>query len=162
MTLPPSSQQVAQAAAALGYSIEIVEFAQSTRTAQEAADAVGCIVGRIVKSLLFSAAGQPIMCLVSGANQLDEKKLAHLLELPRKQVARADAEFTRASTGFAIGGVSPFGLAVAMPVYLDADLQQYETVWVAAGTPNTAFEMAVKDLINASRAQVADLRREGA
>ncbi|HMR64451.1 MAG TPA: YbaK/EbsC family protein, partial [Anaerolineae bacterium] len=103
----PTAQKVADAAQTLGLKIEIKEFEASTRTAQEAAQAVGCDVAQIVKSLLFVVDGQPTMALVSGANQLDEKKLATLCGVSRKKIKRADADTARAATGFAIGGGAP-------------------------------------------------------
>lgn len=157
-TLSPSARRVADAAAALGLSIQIISYDQSTRTAQEAADAIGCDVGQIVKSLVFTVAGQPIIALVSGANQLDTTKLAALQGVGRKQVHRADADTVRSATGFAIGGVPPFGHASPMTVYVDRDLTQYTTVWAAAGTPNTIFAVATNDLIRAGAGEVVDLK----
>lgn len=130
----PSAQKVADAAQALGLDIEIVEFAQTTRSAQEAADAIGCDVAQIVKSLCFVVNGRATICLVSGANQLDERKLAALAGVGRKQVSRAEAEMVKAATGFTIGGVPPFGHVTSLPVYIDEDLKRFEVVWAAAGT----------------------------
>ncbi|MEY4222165.1 MAG: hypothetical protein RL334_807, partial [Chloroflexota bacterium] len=107
--LQPAAQKVADAAAALGLTIAVREFDESTRTAAEAAAAVGCALGQIVKSLVFLAAGQPVLALVSGSNQLATSKLAALCGTSGKQVQRADADAVRAATGFAVGGVPPFG-----------------------------------------------------
>jgi Cys-tRNA(Pro) deacylase len=159
MPLSASTQRVEQALREKGLQCQIVEFDQSTRTAQEAANAVNCEVARIVKSLLFVAAEQAVMCLVSGANQLDERKLADLLGVSRKQVQRATAEITRQATGFAIGGVCPFGLANPLPIFLDNDLQAFESVWVAAGAPNAVFEIATVALCSATQAQVVELAK---
>lgn len=156
----PSAQRVAEAAQALGLDIEIVEFAQTTRSAQEAAEAVGCQVAQIVKSLCFVVNGRSTICLVSGANQLDERKLAALSGVGRKQVSRADADSVKAATGFSIGGVPPFGHATPSPVYVDEDLLQFETVWAAAGTPFAVFAVRPAELARASGGQVADLKRE--
>jgi Cys-tRNA(Pro) deacylase len=156
----PSAQRVAEAAQALGLNIEIVEFAQTTRSAQEAAEAIGCQVGQIVKSLCFVVNGRSTICLVSGANQLDERKLAALAGVGRKQVSRADADSVKAATGFSIGGVPPFGHANLLPVYVDEDLMQYETVWAAAGTPFAVFAVRPAELVRASGGQVAALKRE--
>src|SRR5512143_1513449 len=131
----PSAQKVADAARALGLSIGIVEFEETTRTAQDAANAIGCQVAQIVKSLLFVVDGQPVMALVSGVNRLDERKLAALRGVGRKQVERADADAAKAATGFSIGGVPPFGHASRLPVYVDEDLARFDVVWAAAGTP---------------------------
>src|SRR5262245_8996399 len=135
----PTAQKVAEAAQALGLTITIKEFAESTRTAADAAQAIGCTVGQIVKSLLFVVDDQPIMALVSGANQLDEKKLATLCGVSRKKVKRAGAETARNATGFAIGGVPPFGHTKPLPIYIDQDFLQFEIIWAAAGTPNAVF-----------------------
>ncbi len=159
-SLPPASQRVADAAAALGLTIDIVVFAQTTRTAEEAAAAVGCAVGQIVKSLVFTVGGRPVIALVSGANQLDTRKLAALYGVGRKQVERADADTVRAATGFAIGGVPPFGHAQASDVFIDQDFAQYAVIWAAAGTPNTVFAVAPDELRRATGGRVADLRVE--
>jgi Cys-tRNA(Pro) deacylase len=155
----PSAQKVADAAQELGLAVEILEFAQTTRTAQEAADAIGCDVAQIVKSLCFTVGEQGIMCLVSGANQLDEKKLAALCGVGRKQVQRADADFVKAQTGFSIGGVPPFGHSHPMTIFMDADLMQYEVVWAAAGTPFAVFAISPTTLQSASKGTISDLKR---
>ena len=156
--LQPSAQKVADAAAALGLAIDIVTFEQPTRTAEDAAAAVGCDVGQIVKSLVFTVSGAPVMALVSGRNQLDTRKLAALFNVGRKQVERADADTVRAATGYAIGGVPPFGHATRLPVYVDEDLTTYEVIWAAAGTPNTVFAVAPADLVRTSGGTPTDLK----
>jgi Cys-tRNA(Pro) deacylase len=160
----PSAQKVADAARQLGLDIQIIEFEQTTRTAQEAADAIGqhpsgigCQVAQIVKSLLFVVDGQPVVALVSGANQLDERKLAALRGVSRKRVQRADAETAKAATGFSIGGVPPFGHLSALPVYVDQDLTRFEVVWAAAGTPFAVFAITPQELVRASGGTVVDL-----
>jgi len=155
----PSAQKVADAARALGLSVEIVEFAETTRTAQDAAHAIGCQVAQIVKSLLFIVDGQPVMALVSGINRLDERKLATLRGVGRKQVERADADTAKAATGFSIGGVPPFGHTSRLPVYVDEDLTHFDVVWAAAGTPFAVFAITPEELVRASQASVADLKR---
>ena len=155
----PSAQKVAGAARALGLTVEIVEFDETTRTAQEAANAIGCQVAQIVKSLLFVVDGQPVMALVSGANRLDERKLAALRGAGRKKVERADADMARAVTGFSIGGVPPFGHASKMPVYVDEDLTRFDVVWAAAGTPFAVFAITPDELVRASGGAVTDLKR---
>ena len=156
--LQPSAQKVADAAAALGLAIDIVTFEQPTRTAEDAAAAVGCDVGQIVKSLVFTVSGAPVMALVSGRNQLDTRKLAALFNVGRKQVERADADTVRAATGYAIGGVPPFGHATRLPVYVDEDLITYKVIWAAAGTPNTVFAVAPADLVRTSGGTTTDLK----
>jgi Cys-tRNA(Pro) deacylase len=155
----PSAQKVADAARALGLSVEIVEFEETTRTAQDAAHTIGCQVAQIVKSLLFIVDGQPVMALVSGVNRLDERKLAALRGAGRKQVERADADTAKAATGFSIGGVPPFGHTSRLPVYVDEDLTRFDVVWAAAGTPFAVFAITPEELVRASQATVADLKR---
>lgn len=136
--------------------LDLRRFPQGTRTAEEAAAAVGCEVGQIVKSLVFLAGGQPVVALVSGANRLDEAALA---AAAGGQVGRADAATVREATGYAIGGVPPFGHDTELPVYCDRDLLQHSTVWAAAGRPDTVFEITPQRLVELSRATVADLRK---
>lgn len=156
----PSAQKVADAAQALGLDIEIVEFAQTTRSAQEAADAIGCDVAQIVKSLCFVVNGRATICLVSGANQLDERKLAALAGVGRKQVSRAEAEMVKAATGFTIGGVPPFGHVTSLPVYIDEDLKRFEVVWAAAGTPFTVFAIRPEALERVAGGTAVSLKKE--
>lgn len=156
----PSAQKVADAAQNLGLTIEIVEFAQTTRSAQEAAEAIGCEVAQIVKSLCFVVNGRSTICLVSGANQLDERKLAALEGVGRKKVKRANADTVKATTGFSIGGVPPFGHATALPIYIDEDLMQFDVVWAAAGTPFAVFAIKPGDLVTNENCKVADLKKE--
>jgi Cys-tRNA(Pro) deacylase len=155
-----TAQKVQEAALECGLQIEVVEFDQTTRTAPDAAAAIGCEVAQIVKSLLFTADGQPVMALVSGANRLHEGKLARLCGVGRKKVKRADADQTREVTGFAIGGVPPFGHASPFPVYVDEDLTRLDLVWAAAGTPHTVFAIRPDDLLRASQGTVADLKAD--
>jgi Cys-tRNA(Pro) deacylase len=137
------------------FAVSVRRFPEGTRTATDAARAVGCEVGQIVKSLVFLAAGRPVVALVSGANRLDERKLGAVAGLP---VAKADAEAARAATGYAIGGVPPFGHATEIPVYMDSDLLQYDVVWAAAGRPDSVFEIAPERLRDLSNATVADVK----
>ena len=134
--------------------VTVREFPQGTRTAVDAARAVGCDVGQIVKSLVFVAGGKPVVALVSGANRLDEHRLA---ELAGEPVVKADAETARAATGYAIGGVPPFGHATDVPVYMDRDLFGYGVVWAAAGRPDAVFEIGPERLRELCNAVVADI-----
>jgi prolyl-tRNA editing enzyme YbaK/EbsC (Cys-tRNA(Pro) deacylase) len=111
-------------------------------------------VGQIVKSLVFLADGQPVLALVSGANRLDPAKLA---QIAGAKITRADADTVRAATGYAIGGVSPVGLATALPVYCDRDLLQHSEVWAAAGTPHTVFSIEPETLTRITNAEIVDL-----
>jgi Cys-tRNA(Pro) deacylase len=155
-----ASERFYAAALERGFEAQITAFEQPTRTAQEAAEAIGCDVAQIVKSLCFSVKGAPVMALVSGANRLDTRKLAALCDVGRKQVKRADADFVRQATGFAIGGVPPFGHASQMAVYIDEDLTGYEEVWAAAGTPYAVFPIAPQALVSLAEGRVADLKVE--
>ncbi len=145
MSLSPTAQKVQDLLTGRGFDARVIEYAESTRTSQEAADRAGCLLGQIVKSLIFrgKSSHKPILVLTSGANRVDEARLA---EYAGEPIGRADADFVRTVTGFAIGGVPPLGHAQAMETYVDEDLLQYETVWAAAGTPNAIFELTPADL----------------
>ena len=138
--------------------VTIKQFPAGTRTAADAARAVGCDVGQIVKSLVFVAAGRPVVALVSGANRLDEGRLAAVAGSP---VAKADAEVARTATGYSIGGVPPFGHASEIPVFMDRDLLGHDVVWAAAGRSDSVFEISPKRLRELSQAEVADLKAAG-
>ena len=146
--------RVVEALRAADVPSEISEFAESTRTAAEAAAAIGATVGQIVKSLVFLADGQPILALVSGENRVDLEKLA---QVAGGAITRADAAVVRAATGYAIGGVPPIAHATTLPVYLDQDLLRYEVVWAAAGTPNAVFPIVPAKLRELTGAQAVDL-----
>ncbi len=141
-----------------GLEIAIKEFSVSTRTAEEAAQAIGCQIAQIVKSLVFVVNGQPVMALVSGANQLDTKKLADLYGVSKKKVKRAEADMVREVTGFAIGGVPPFGHTTSLPIYFDETLSQFEVIWAAAGTPNTVFPISPTELCRLTHGVMVDLK----
>ena len=138
-----------------GIGVAVKQFPEGTRTAVDAARAVGCQVEQIVKSLVFVAGGRPVVALVSGANRLDEKRLAAVAGEP---VTKADAETARTATGYAIGGVPPFGHATDLPVYMDRDLLGHGVVWAAAGRPDSVFEIAPERLRDLSQAVMADLK----
>ncbi|HEY0830740.1 MAG TPA: YbaK/EbsC family protein [Candidatus Dormibacteraeota bacterium] len=137
------------------FGVKVREFPQGTRTAVDAARAVGCDVGQIVKSLVFVAAGRPVVALMSGANRLDEARLGAVAGEP---VVKADAETARTATGYAIGGVPPFGHATDVPVFMDRDLLSYGVVWAAAGRPDAVFEIQPERLRELSKAMVLDLK----
>ena len=141
--------------ASTDFGVSVRRFPEGTRTATDAARAVGCEVGQIVKSLVFVAGGRPVVALVSGANRLDERRLATVAGGP---VTKADAETVRAATGYAIGGVPPFGHATDLPIYMDRDLLGYELVWAAAGRPDSVFEIGPGRLCELSNATVSDLK----
>ena len=139
-TLSPSAQKVRDALLSMGYECNIIEFQDSTRTSGEAAVRIGCQIGQIVKSLIFrgQVSGKPVLVLTSGANRVDESLVGHHAGEP---IGRADADFVRAATGYAIGGVPPLGYPHPLETYLDEDLLQYGKIWAAAGTPNAVFEL---------------------
>ncbi len=151
--LSPAAQCVQAALKAHGLTIEVIELPVSTRTAQEAAEAVGCEVGQIVKSLIFRGrtSGQAVLILTSGANRVDLDVAAAQVGEP---LEKAEADFVRATTGFVIGGVPPLGHATPIPTFMDEDLLQYAEVWAAAGTPNAVFPIAPTDLQRITAAQV--------
>jgi prolyl-tRNA editing enzyme YbaK/EbsC (Cys-tRNA(Pro) deacylase) len=138
-----------------GHDIRVRRFPQGTRTAQDAARAIGCEVGQIVKSLVFLAGERPVVALVSGANRLDQERLG---ALAGAGVRKADAEAARAATGYAIGGVPPFGHASPLPVYMDRDLLSWPEVWAAAGRPDSVFPIAPERLRELAGAEVVELK----
>ena len=145
---------VVDAGAAQGLTIEPRSFPEGTKTAADAAAAIGVEVGQIVKSLVFLVDGEPVMALVAGDNQLDEKKLG---ALRGGKVSRADADAVRAATGFPIGGVPPLGHE--LPVLVDEDLLRWDEVWAAAGTWTDVFPIAPDALVRVSNGTVSDLRK---
>jgi prolyl-tRNA editing enzyme YbaK/EbsC (Cys-tRNA(Pro) deacylase) len=155
--LSGSARRVQDALAALGLPFEVVEFPQSTRTAAEAASAVGCEVGQIVKSLVFRGrdTGRFVLVLASGANRVDERKASPVLG---EGIERATPEFVREKTGYAIGGVPPIGHSSQSVTLIDADLLAYEFIWAAAGTPNAVFRLTPHDLVSMSGGTVADVK----
>lgn len=155
---PTSVDRVREAAAAVGLRPDIREFPEGTRTAADAARAVGCDVGQIVKSLVFVADGEPFLALTSGPNRADTERLSSLMG--GRRVRRATAEEARRATGYAIGGTPPFGHPRPLRVLLDRDLLGYDELWVAAGTPHAVFTITPADLVRASGAEPADLKEE--
>jgi prolyl-tRNA editing enzyme YbaK/EbsC (Cys-tRNA(Pro) deacylase) len=154
-----SIRRLEEAALAAGLSVEVLRFPEGTRTAPDAARAVGCDVGAIVKSLVFVADGEPFLALTSGRNRADTAKLA--AALGADEVRRADADQVRDATGFAIGGTPPFGHARPLAVLVDRDLLGYDEVWAAAGTPDAVFRLSPDDLVRASDGRVVDLADGG-
>jgi prolyl-tRNA editing enzyme YbaK/EbsC (Cys-tRNA(Pro) deacylase) len=154
--MPPAAERVSAALRALGVEAEVIVLADSARTAAQAAAACGVGVGQIVKSLVFVAGEEPILVLVSGANQADERRLAELSGGP---VRRADADLVRGTTGFAIGGVPPVGHAKTLRVFIDRDLLAFDRVIAAAGTPHAVFPITPAELCRVTGGAVADLKR---
>ncbi len=157
--LQPSAQRVQEALADRGFDFEVREFPAGTRTSAEAAVAIGCSVGQIAKSMVFRArrSGHPVLVIASGANRVDEKKVGR--ELGEK-IGRADADFVRAKTGFAIGGVPPLGHAEAPLTLIDRDLLQFDEIWAAAGTPNAVFRLSPGDLAVMTGGRSAEVRQD--
>ena len=149
-------ERFGRAAEERGLRLEIRRFPSGTKTAPDAARAVGCEVGQIVKSLVFMADDEPLLALTSGANRADTAKLAALRGVG--EVRRATPEEARAATGFAIGGTPPFGFPGPVRVVMDRDLLGYEEVWAAAGTPDSVFRITPMELREATGAEAVDLR----
>jgi len=158
--LPRSTKAVVEAGRSVGLDLDVREFPDGTRTAADAARAIGCAVDQIVKSLVFIADTRPVLVLTSGGNRVDVVKLGR--ESAAVAVRKADAEEVRAATGYAIGGTPPFGHARALPVLVDRDLTRFEVVWAAAGTPRHVFPIAPADLVRVSGGRVADVTLEHA
>lgn len=151
--LPDACERVRRAAEKLGLIIAPVEMPASTHTAQEAADACGCTLAQIVKSLVFQGkiSKRPYLFLVSGPNRVDEARMAMLVG---EGLKRMDARDVRDVTGFAIGGIPPLGHDTKLKTYLDQDLMAFDVVWAAAGTPRSVFSAAPAALVTATAAQV--------
>jgi len=156
--LSPSARRVQDLLDAAGLGHQVVEHAGGTRTSEDAAAVVGCDVARIAKSLIFRAkeSGRPVLVIASGANRVDEKAVGRLIG---EKIERADPEFVRASTGYAIGGVSPIGHAVPPLVLIDADLMTLDFLWAAAGTPNAVFRLTPADLVALTGGRVEAIRK---
>lgn len=155
--LKPSAQRVQDALAAQGFPNEVIEFADSTRSAAEAAAAVGCAVGQIAKSLVFQGAdsGRAILVIASGANRVHEKRLGQSLG---EKLAKPDADFVREQTGFAIGGVPPLGHAHPLPTLIDEDLLQFAEIWAAAGHLNAVFRLTPDELVRMTSGTVTSVK----
>lgn len=143
--LSASAQKVQDMLHTLGYASRVVELPDSTRTAQEAARAIGCQVGQIAKSLIFRGkhSNTPLLVVASGSNRVNERRLSKLVGEP---IEKADATFVREHTGFAVGGVPPVGHAELLTNFIDEDLLQYEAIWAAAGTPHAVFQLTPAEL----------------
>ncbi|MDH5410622.1 MAG: YbaK/EbsC family protein [Alphaproteobacteria bacterium] len=153
-SLSTSAQKVQAALVARGFSFEVQELNQSTRTAAEAAAAIGCDVAQIAKSILFrgESSGRAVLVIASGTNRVDEKAVAELLG---EQPGKADADFVRQQTGFVIGGVPPIGHDKPITTFIDEDILAFDTIWAAAGTPFAVFRLDPKSLATLTGGQVA-------
>lgn len=153
---PATAPSAVKIQAALGDAFEVLEFEESTRTAADAAAAVGCTVGQIAKSLVFMASesGRPVLVITSGSVRVDEAKVSALLG---EAIERATADFVRDTTGFAIGGVPPVAHQRPPVVFVDSNLLEYDVLWAAAGTPNAVFQLTPDDLVRLSGGTVSDV-----
>ena len=156
-SLSSSVQRVQDALGSLGFSHQVVELPASTRTSAEAAQAVGCQVGQIAKSLVFQGTNthQPILVITSGANRVNEQKMAEMISEP---LGKADADYVRKHTGFAIGGVPPVGHLERIEIFIDEDLLQYHEIWAAAGSPHAVFRLAPSDLLKMTNGRVLSVK----
>ncbi len=155
--LSSSAQKVQDALSSHGVDLQVVEMPASTRSAADAAAAIGCQVAQIAKSLIFraKASDRPVLVVACGINRVDEKKVAVLIG---EAIGKADAEFVRARTGFVIGGVPPVGHAEALTTLIDADLLAFDEIWAAAGTPNAVFRLLPAELVTITGGLVGDVK----
>jgi prolyl-tRNA editing enzyme YbaK/EbsC (Cys-tRNA(Pro) deacylase) len=156
--LPRAAAAVVDAGRSHGLELEVREFPEGTRTAADAARAIGCQVDQIVKSLVFVADTDPVLVLTSGGHRVDVVKVGRRRQATT--VRKADAEEVRAATGYAIGGTPPFGHARELPVLVDRHLTGFREVWAAAGTPRHVFPISPKDLLRATGGEVSDVALE--
>lgn len=156
-TLSKSAQTIQDVLLQKGLKLTVVELSESARTAVDAAQAIGCEVAQIVKSLVFKCqeSHKPILVLASGINRVNEKGIA--VEVGEK-IVKADAAFTREVTGFAIGGIPPIGHTQVLETYIDEDLLQYTEIWAAAGTPHAVFCLKASDLVGLTHAKVISIK----
>ena len=156
-TLSPSVQKVQDALKALGFPNEVMELQSTTRTSAEAAQAVGCRVEQIAKSIVFQGqqTHKPILVIASGPNRVNEKRIAEFIS---EALGKADADYVRKKTGFVIGGVPPIGHLEKLEIFIDEDLLQYDEIWAAAGTPNAVFKLTPSDLIKMTGGRVVSIK----
>jgi len=140
-----------------GIKSEVKEFSETTKTAADAARALNCEIGQIAKSIIFKGilSNEPVLVIASGGNRINEKIISECLG---EEIEKADADFVRQKTGFAIGGVSPFGHREKIKTFIDKDLLEYKVIWAAAGTPNAVFPLAPEELVKITEGQVVELK----
>ena len=148
---------VQDALKALGFINEVMELQSTTRTSAKAAQAVGCRVEQIAKSIVFRSKDtyKPVLVIASGPNRINEKKIEALISEP---IGKADANFVRQRTGFVIGGVPPVGHLEKIEIFIDEDLLKYEEIWAAAGTPNAVFKLTPSDLVKITEGRVISIK----
>lgn len=156
-SLSKNAQSVQDALSKQGLSFEVVELLSSTRTAKEAAETIGCQVAQIVKSLVFRTKDtfKPVLVLASGVNQVNEKSIEPQLG---EKIVKADANFAKEVTGFAIGGTPPFGHKQKIETFIDEDLLKFSEIWAAAGTPNAVFSLDSSELENLTQGKVISIK----
>ena len=153
MVRPSANERFSAAATQLGVELDIIQFPEDTRTAVQAATALKCELGQIVKSLVFECEEQPVLALTAGDRQVDTELLGALCG---GNIGKAEAKLVREATGFAIGGVPPFGHASRLSCWIDQNIYRYEIAWGAAGTPDTVFALRTADLVSLSGGQIAE------
>ncbi len=155
--LKKSAERVQSVLNEFGFELNVVEMSESTRTAQEAADAIGCTVSQIAKSLIFKGkiSQKPILIIASGTNRVNEKRIKEIIG---EKLEKADADFVLEHTGYAIGGIPPIGHKTPITSFIDEDLMQYEEIWAAAGTPNAVFKLTPKVLADITKAQIISVK----
>jgi Cys-tRNA(Pro) deacylase len=153
----PSAQKIQDILYSIDTHYTVIEFSESTRTAQEAADRVGCQIGQIVKSLIFEGqnSNKPILVLTSGKNRVDEKRIG---KYAGELITRATPGYVHLKTGYAIGGVPPIGHAQPLETYIDEDLLNFPTIWAAAGAPNAVFELSSSDLKKLTQGKIVRVK----
>ena len=156
--LKPAAEKVQAAITEHGLDRRVIELPVHARTSQQAADALGVTVGQIVKSLVFTADGRPVLVAASGINRVDEKRLG---ELAGGKIRRADPDTVKRATGYSIGGVPPIALASPLPVFVDRDLLGYDLVYAAAGLPECVFPLAPQELVRVTGGTVVDIKEAG-
>jgi len=155
--LSPSPQKVQDALKALGFRNQVVELQVTTRTSAEAAQAVGCSVEQIAKSIVFKGkqSQRPILVIASGPNRVNEKRMEELISEP---LGKADADYVRKHTGFVIGGVPPVGHLEKLEIFIDEDLLNLDEIWAAAGSPNAVFKLTPSELVQMTGGRVVSIK----
>ena len=155
--LKKSAERVQAILNEFGFELNVIEFSDSTRTAQEAANAIGCTVGQIAKSLIFKgkSSQKPILIIASGTNRVNEKLVK---EYTGEKLEKADAEFVLENTGFVIGGIPPVGHTKPIDTFIDEDLMQYSEIWAAAGTPNAVFKLTPEILVEITKGSIIKVK----
>jgi prolyl-tRNA editing enzyme YbaK/EbsC (Cys-tRNA(Pro) deacylase) len=156
--LKNSAQRIQNILQQHGLTTKVIEFKELTRTAQEAAQAIGCEVGQIAKTLIFRTKDtlQPVCIIASGSNKVDEEKIEHCIG---QKIEKPDADYVLKHTGFAIGGIPPLGYVLDIKPLIDRDLMNYNNIWAAAGTPHAVFELSPQDLVTITQGRVVDIRK---